>query len=29
VPGADHFFHGKLHVIRDVIARNVSRADTA
>ncbi|ENO74726.1 alpha/beta hydrolase [Thauera sp. 63] len=27
VPGADHFFHGKLHVIRDVIARNVSRAD--
>jgi len=21
VPGADHFFHGKLHVIRDVIAR--------
>ncbi|TAH40562.1 MAG: alpha/beta fold hydrolase [Betaproteobacteria bacterium] len=23
VPGADHFFHGRLHVIRDVIARNV------
>jgi uncharacterized protein len=22
VPGADHFFHGKLHVIRDIIARN-------
>ncbi len=21
VPGADHFFHGKLHVIRDLIAR--------
>ena len=26
VPGADHFFHGKLHVIRDLIARNVSPA---
>ncbi len=22
VPGADHFFHGKLHVIRELIARN-------
>lgn len=22
VPGADHFFHGKLHVIRDIIARH-------
>lgn len=22
VPGADHFFHGKLHLIRDIIARN-------
>jgi len=21
VPGADHFFHAKLHVIRDIIAR--------
>lgn len=21
VPGADHFFHGKLHVIRDIVAR--------
>ena len=20
VPGADHFFHGKLHVIRDIIS---------
>ncbi|HQZ04124.1 MAG TPA: alpha/beta hydrolase, partial [Thauera sp.] len=29
VPGADHFFHGKLHVIRELIARNVSRADAA
>ncbi len=28
VPGADHFFHGKLHVIRDVIARNVAPADS-
>lgn len=28
VPGADHFFHGKLHVIRDIITRNVARADT-
>ncbi len=27
VPGADHFFHGKLHVIREIIARNVGRAD--
>ncbi len=27
VPGADHFFHGKLHVIREIIARNVRRAD--
>ena len=23
IPGADHFFHGRLHVIRDIIARNV------
>ena len=22
VPGADHFFHGKLHIIRDLIARH-------
>ena len=22
VPGADHFFHGKLHVIREIISRN-------
>jgi hypothetical protein len=22
VPGADHFFHAKLHVIRDLIARH-------
>ncbi|WP_332673444.1 alpha/beta hydrolase [Aromatoleum sp.] len=22
VPGADHFFHGKLHLIRDIVARN-------
>ena len=22
VPGADHFFHGKLHLIRDIIGRN-------
>lgn len=22
VPGADHFFHGKLHIIRDIIARH-------
>ncbi len=21
VPGADHFFHGKLHVIRDIVMR--------
>ncbi|ENO86153.1 alpha/beta hydrolase [Thauera linaloolentis] len=26
VPGADHFLHGKLHIIRDLIARNVARA---
>lgn len=26
VPGADHFFHGKLHVIRDIIARNLGPA---
>ncbi|MFV8825100.1 alpha/beta hydrolase [Thauera sp. WH-2] len=26
VPGADHFFHGKLHVIRTLIARNVDPA---
>lgn len=26
VPGADHFFHGKLHLIRDIIARNVKPA---
>lgn len=29
VPGADHFFHGKLHVIRELIARSVRRADAA
>lgn len=29
VPGADHFFHGKLHVIREIIARNVRRAEAA
>ncbi len=23
VPGADHFFHGKLHVIRELVARNL------
>ncbi|KAI5913152.1 alpha/beta hydrolase [Thauera sp. 2A1] len=23
VPGADHFFHARLHVIRDIIARNL------
>ncbi len=28
VPGADHFFHGKLHVIRDIVARNVAPADS-
>ncbi len=27
VPGADHFFHGKLHIIRELIARNVAHAD--
>lgn len=26
IPGADHFFHGKLHLIRDLIARNVDPA---
>lgn len=26
IPGADHFFHGKLHLIRDLIARNVAPA---
>ena len=26
VPGADHFFHGKLHVIRDILARNLGPA---
>ncbi|PKO55394.1 MAG: alpha/beta hydrolase, partial [Betaproteobacteria bacterium HGW-Betaproteobacteria-19] len=26
IPGADHFFHGKLHLIRDLIARNVAAA---
>ena len=26
VPGADHFFHGKLHLIRELIARNVDPA---
>ena len=26
IPGADHFFHGKLHLIRELIARNVDRA---
>ena len=24
VPGADHFFHGRLHLIRDLVARNVA-----
>ncbi|MDR3086634.1 MAG: alpha/beta hydrolase [Azoarcus sp.] len=23
LPGADHFFHGRLHLIRDLVARNV------
>ena len=27
VPGADHFFHGKLHIIRALVAGNVRRAD--
>lgn len=26
IPGADHFFHGKLHLIRELIARNVAHA---
>ena len=26
IPGADHFFHGKLHLIRALIARNVDPA---
>lgn len=26
IPGADHFFHGKLHIIRDLIQRNVAAA---
>jgi alpha/beta superfamily hydrolase len=26
LPGADHFFHGKLHLIRDLVARNVAPA---
>jgi alpha/beta superfamily hydrolase len=26
IPGADHFFHARLHVIRDIIARNVKPA---
>ncbi len=26
VPGADHFFHGKLHVIRGIIARGIAPA---
>ena len=26
IPGADHFFHGKLHLIRELIARNVDPA---
>lgn len=26
IPGADHFFHGKLHLIRELIARNVPPA---
>ena len=26
IPGADHFFHGKLHLIRELIARNVAPA---
>jgi alpha/beta superfamily hydrolase len=31
VPGADHFFHGKLGLIRDLVGRNVApaRTDTA
>jgi alpha/beta superfamily hydrolase len=28
LPGADHFFHGKLHLIRELIARNVAPAFT-
>lgn len=26
IPGADHFFHGKLHLIRDLVQRNVAPA---
>ena len=26
IPGADHFFHGKLHLIRELIARNLAQA---
>ncbi|MEZ5609081.1 MAG: CocE/NonD family hydrolase [Rhodocyclaceae bacterium] len=26
IPGADHFFHGKLHLIRELIARNIDPA---
>jgi alpha/beta superfamily hydrolase len=26
LPGADHFFHGRLHLIRDLVARNVAPA---
>ena len=26
IPGADHFFHGKLHLIRELIARNLAHA---
>ncbi|GHU15307.1 hypothetical protein AGMMS50225_28470 [Betaproteobacteria bacterium] len=28
LPGADHFFHGKLHLIRELITRNVAPAFT-
>lgn len=26
IPGADHFFHARLHVIREIIARNIQPA---
>lgn len=29
IPGADHFFHGKLHLIRELIARSVKPAQSA
>ncbi|QDF95466.1 alpha/beta hydrolase [Azoarcus sp. DD4] len=29
VPGADHFFHGRLHLIRDLMLRNVAPASQA